>query len=284
MFSYLQEARELLVGGYDLHIHPWPDHDERSVNDFQLIDQAEKLGMAGILVKNHYEPTTSRAHLVNLYHKGKTKMYGSITLNWSVGGVNPYAVESAAKMDAKMIWLPTRESEASMHFGALPGYIPRTPLRIIDEEGRPIKELLEVLEIARDYDIPISTGHISTKESFVVCELGIKMGVCMVLSHPEYSHTFTPVDVQQQFAQMGVLIEKDWVNIALEMATIEDVADSIRIIGANNIYIASDRGQVDGETPAEGILMYIAGLLKNGISKKDIKTMTCDNPMAVLRI
>lgn len=220
-----QKAKELLVGAYDLHVHSWPDHDKRSVSDFLLLEEAETAGMAGVLIKNHYEPTTARAMIVNEEHQGKTKMYGSLTLNWSVGGLNPYAVESACKMGAKMIWLPTRDAETSIRIAGVGSFMERPPLRVIEEDGRPKQVLKDILEVARQYHVPVSTGHITLEESYTACRIGLDMGVTMVFTHPEYSHTKTSLADQKRLAEMGVMIEKDWVDIALGMATLEEVAD-----------------------------------------------------------
>ena len=282
--DYDEQAMALIRDAYDLHVHSWPDHDKRSVSDLELLEDAERFGMAGVLIKNHYEPTTGRAALAGKLHRGKAKIFGSIALNWSVGGVNPYAAESAARMGAKMIWLPTRDAEASLKRTGYGNYRPRPALKAVDSEGRLLPALLEVLEVARDYDIPVSTGHISMEESFAVCRAGLDLGVCMVLSHPEYDHTPVSVSNQQRFAEMGVLIEKDWVDIALRMASIEDAANSICRLGAKNIYLATDRGQADGERPVEGLLQFVRGLLRCGIAPDDIATMIRTNPRAVLRL
>ena len=55
--SSLDQARALLQGSYDLHIHPIPSHVPRLLDDFEVLAQAEEAGMAGVLLKNHYEPT-----------------------------------------------------------------------------------------------------------------------------------------------------------------------------------------------------------------------------------
>ena len=277
-----EQAKELIKGSYDLHIHSWPDHDKRSVTDFELLEEAEQAGMAGVLIKNHYEPTVSRAMIANHEHRGNTVMYGSIALNWSVGGLNPYAAESAAKLGAKMIWLPTREAETSMRMAGLGSFMDRPPLRVLDEEGQLKKSVLEIFEVAKQYHVPVSTGHITLEESCAACRAGLDMGLTMVFSHPEYSHTKTSVEDQLKLADMGVLIEKDWVDIALGMATVEEVADSIRKIGAERIYLATDRGQVKGEHPLEGMILFISGLLACGISEPEINIMIRENPRRVL--
>lgn len=284
MDIFHEQALRLVRGSYDLHVHTWPDHDRRSVSDLELLADAEGLGMAGVLVKNHYEPTAGRAAIAASVHKGQARIFGSIALNWSVGGVNPYAVESAARMGAKMVWLPTRDAEASLRLAGLGDYRPRPALKVAGSDGKPLPALLEVLEVARDYNLPVSTGHISLEESFAACRAGLELGVGMVLSHPEYDHTPVSVSDQREFARMGVLIEKDWVDIALGMASVEAVADSIREIGAQHIYLATDRGQASGERPAEGMLLFISGLLRCGITAEEIRIMIQENPRRVLRL
>ena len=51
--SSLDQARALLQGSYDLHIHPIPSHVPRLLDDFEVLAQAEEAGMAGVLLKNH---------------------------------------------------------------------------------------------------------------------------------------------------------------------------------------------------------------------------------------
>ena len=73
MRDYNDITKELLCGAYDLHVHTSPDHDQRSLNDWELLTEAEALGMAGVLIKNHYEPTTGRAKLVRPSTLGKPR-------------------------------------------------------------------------------------------------------------------------------------------------------------------------------------------------------------------
>ena len=42
--SSLDQARALLQGSYDLHIHPIPSHVPRLLDDFEVLAQAEEAG------------------------------------------------------------------------------------------------------------------------------------------------------------------------------------------------------------------------------------------------
>ena len=119
MDGYMQEtAQELLHGAYDLHIHTSPSHFPRLLDDFTLVEQAAAAGMAGVMLKSHYEPTGARAAMVNL-RLGQlgTAAYGGIVLNWPVGGLNPYAAESSLKMGGRFVWMPTRDAANSLAAG-----------------------------------------------------------------------------------------------------------------------------------------------------------------------
>src|SRR5215813_11017613 len=93
-------ARELVRGAYDVHIHVAPDVMRRRIDDLTLAKQFADVGMAGFVLKSHYVPTAERAEVVRRAYPGFDAL-GAITLNASVGGMNPIAVEIAARGGAK---------------------------------------------------------------------------------------------------------------------------------------------------------------------------------------
>lgn len=110
----------MLEGGYDLHIHRAPSHFQRLFDDVELLKEAATAAMAGIMIKNHYESPSARAALLNKHSNSSTIAYGGIVLNWPVGGLNPYAVESALKLGARFVWLPTRDAANCLIHGLIP--------------------------------------------------------------------------------------------------------------------------------------------------------------------
>jgi hypothetical protein len=112
MNEFKELALGLVRGGYDLHTHTSPSHSPRSLDDFTLLNEADEIGMAGVMIKSHYEPTEARASLANIYAGAKkAKAYGAIALNWPVGGLNPYAVESSLYLGGVLVWMPTRDAQ-----------------------------------------------------------------------------------------------------------------------------------------------------------------------------
>lgn len=276
---YRQKAKELIRGSYDLHTHTEPSAFHRALDDFKLIREAEAADMSGVMIKSHYGCTASRASLVNLNSNSKTRAYGGLAMNHPTGGLNPYAVENSLRMGAIIIWMPTRDSENCLKYGDMPGdFFSRPGISIFDETGQLKKEIFEIFEIIRNYGAYLATGHLNTEESYILCRTGRKYGVHMILTHPDWDRTKSSVKMQKELADIGVLIEKNWLNIAEASISPQDMANSIRTVGIEHIYLSTDRGQAGFEHPVEGMMRFIEVLLREGVSAGDIKTMICTVP------
>ena len=125
-----KKAEELLKGAYDLHVHSSPSVFPRELDGFQLVREADAAGMAGVMLKSHYESTALRAELINRYSDCKAKAYGGLCLNWPAGGLNVYAVKNALRAGArlygcrpgmrKIAWYSETWREISSTEGVLP--------------------------------------------------------------------------------------------------------------------------------------------------------------------
>ena len=276
-------ASELLKGAYDLHMHAAPSPFNRLMDDYGLIRKADEAGMAGIMLKSHYESTAARAALVNSHSGASAQAYGGLVLNWPVGGLNPYAAENALKRGAKIIWMPTRDSTNSLVFGDMPGdFFKRPGISALDENGELKPEVLRILDIVKKYNGTLATGHLDPEEGIKLCEEGRKRGVRMVLTHPEWNRTVVSVEIQKKLADMGVWIEKCWYNIAEKNCTAEEMAAHIRAVGAEHCFMSTDRGQNGRECPSEGMRMFIDALLEQGITETEISIMLHKVPRMVL--
>ena len=100
---------ELLVGALDLHAHGHPEFTLQRrprLSNAQWADAAAEAGMRGFVMKSHYFPTTGIANVIGELHP-ELEVFGSITLNPQVGGLDATSVEMAAQMGAKIVWFPT---------------------------------------------------------------------------------------------------------------------------------------------------------------------------------
>ena len=99
-----------LQGAYDMQVHVAPDVIERRVDDLDLAKQFLERGLKGFVLKSHYFPTAERAKVVTKAVPG-IAAYGAITLNHSVGGLNPVALELAGRSGCKVVWFPTVDAQ-----------------------------------------------------------------------------------------------------------------------------------------------------------------------------
>lgn len=280
--KHADEIFELMKGAYDLHTHTSPDFNERSLNDEELLKQADLYGMAGVMLKNHLDPTPARAALVNQIGNHTAKAYGSAVLNLSIGGLNPIAVKYYLQLGAKIIWMPTVHARNQIEYFGRDKNMDIPGIRLLDEEGNLKPEILEILDLIKEYDAAVATGHISIGESIAVCTAARERKIRTVLTHPDWTCTTLPIDIQKFLVEKGVLVEKLWFDIGINHVTAEYMAQTIRDLGVENCFMATDRGQAGKEYPAEGLMMFMDKMLDCGFSRDEIRIMTHDNPQKVL--
>ena len=280
----IEKCLNLIKGAYDLHIHSTPSHIKRKIDDIELLEMVEKYQMAGVMIKNHYESTAGRAELLHKHFNFKTKVFGGVVLNRPVGGINPYAAESALKLGAKFVWLPTRDALHCLKYGNMEGdFFNREGITIFDSKGNLKNSFFELLEVIKKYNAVLATGHISIEESLAACQEATKLGIKTVLTHPDWKRTKFPLEIQKKISDMGVFIEKVWANLEEGDTNLEEFIESIKLIGPEKIFLTTDRGQYNREYPINCYLMFIDMLVENNFSDEEIKIMTSYNPCKLVK-
>ncbi len=286
------EAREILAGAVDLHIHTAPDIRHRKGDDLEITRRASEAGMRAIVLKSHLEPTASRATIAQRLYPG-VKVFGGIALNHSCGGLNPLAVEVALQMGAKIVWMPTISAENDLGFtgigkaresyGLVEG---GRGITILDENGGILPAVASILEIVAHKDVILATGHLSLRETLALVSAARSAGVRKILvNHPEIDRTRLPLDVQKQLAEDGAYLERCFVVTKMgPRYSCAQLAAIIREVGPGSTVMATDLGQAGNPWPHEGMLEYISGLLQGGISRTDIQRMAKSNPAALLNL
>jgi hypothetical protein len=278
-----ERALALIKGGYDLHTHSMPSHFPRSLNDFDLLREADRYGMAGIMLKSHYDQTASRAYLVNQKGRTAAKAFGGIALNRPQGGVNPDAAEACLRLGGRMVWMPTFDSLQFRNAGALPGAMEiAAPLTIFDDGGALIPAVFEIFEVVKKYDVYLATGHLSEKESIALCTAGVKEKVKLILTHPDFQKTPVSFATQTALADKGVLIEKAWLNVHWGHISAEAFAESIKRLGSHRVFFVTDAGQADNKYPPESFIEGVISLLDYGLGDADIVNVVRKVPQSIV--
>jgi Family of unknown function (DUF6282) len=289
-------ARDLVRGGYDLHVHISPDVVERRIDDVGLARRFEEVGLAGFVLKSHYLSTAERAAVVRGVVPSIRAM-GAIVMNRAVGGMNPLAVEIAAREGARIVWMPTVDSVVEQeHLAAaeasgakVPVWakvqlelrergIESDPVPAVTDGGDLLPETRAVLRVVAAHDLVPATGHPGRDEVYAVVSAAVEAGVRhVVVTHPDYPAQDFSVEEQVRLADVGALIERCFTTPYTGKCSWERWVKGTRAVGAERTVISSDLGQVQNPPVEDGLPLMADRLLEAGFSEAQVRTMAVDN-------
>jgi len=265
---------------YDLHLHTGPDVRLRKLSDLEQIQQAVEARMAGCVLKCHSEPTAGRAALMRQIYPG-FDVIGAVVLNRSIGGINPYAVEAAGKMGAKMLWFPTMDAAAYLRWKNAPN--PENGIRLLHTDGTLTAEVSEVLQVAKEYDMVVCTGHIAPEESVALLECAASMGLKrLCVTHVTLPVNRMTAEQLRRCIHAGAFIEFSYCHILHKYLTLDTVLGDLQIVGTEHAIFSSDLGQTNSPCPVVGMQECAELLLQNGIAESGVYQMMRTNPAQLL--
>ena len=288
-------AWKSLEGAYDLQIHVGPDVIGRRIDDIDCAKEFLAHGMRGFVLKSHYVQTGERAQVVRKAVPGISAL-GAVTLNHSVGGLNPVAVEIAGRSGCKIVWMPTVDAENETA-GRLDGGteklpfwariqrelaaegIAPPPLSVVDTSGRATEPARRCLERIAKHNMILATGHVGRREIFALVRAAGETGVKkVVVTHAEFPSQNLTGDEQKELADLGAVIEHCFTTTYTGKATWEAAFANIRKTGVSRTIISTDLGQPINPPVAEGFAMFAQRLLDAGFSADEVRVMAVTIP------
>jgi hypothetical protein len=281
-------------GAVDLHCHYGPDfinpaHNvQASVTAIQAAQEAADAGFAAIVLKSHDFPTAALAYTLNQVVPN-VRTFGAITLDHQVGGLNPWAVEHALRLGAKIVWLPTVASHQDYLNGLGPrlGY-PGTGIRTTDDEGKLLPVVREIIEMVARHDAILATGHITADENYAVAREFARRGRVIVThaGEPAAGPHLTKAQCAE-LANLGAFIEltaQECVpHLGYPPCPLKEVAQRIDAIGPQQCVLSTDYGySMEVPRPAPGMRDYLDGLWEIGVAEAKLKLMAADNSSRLL--
>jgi len=288
MIMKIIDYDSVLSGSIDMHFHPGPDAFKCRVDALEAANQAKQAGMKGFVIKNHSYPTAPIAMMVNQLVPDFSA-FGSICLDYEMGGLNVHAVEYAARSAARVVWMPTfssANSRSKMRELGLP--LEGEGFSILDSKAQLVPEIYQILPIIKQHDMVLASGHMSPAETFALEKearrLGInKFVVTHPLDHEFFSQAFSKNDLVL-LAKNGAFIE--FTLIALLTWEFRhdpaEMVDVIKTVGAEQCIVSTDLGQIWNPRPVEGLRMFIVTLVKYGVTEDEINLMIKTNPAKLL--
>ncbi len=193
-------------GLIDFHTHAAPDVFGHSVDDDELASLAAARQMEAVVFKSHVTLTADRAWLARKHVPG-VKVFGGVTLNLAVGGLNPQAVEWMWRMQGgygRVVWFPTFDADNHVRrAGTAPAGI-----RVVDESGEILPAVRDILKICAVQRLVVHTGHASAEQALALIAAAREEG-CerIVVTHAQFDVVGMNEAQMKKAAAMGAKME-----------------------------------------------------------------------------
>ena len=306
-----EKVDEVLKGCIDVHIHGaplggWLPGRPPMV---QTCIEASEAGMKALVFKDHNTMVNNCAIIIQdwLERMAKDKkdagidftpvqVFGGITLNNSVGGMNKRAVEVALDYGrCKEIWLPSLDAAHQKEAMGLDGGI-----RVSDCKGTLTQEMMDILDIMAEYNdntkgerVVLSACHVSNEEKIDILDYINKKGldVKVLMDHVSQELTLvTPEEAKEmidkgaylEFAEVSCIpwpgMQDQIINFDYSFNLIKEL---IKEKGPEHCVLITDAGQ-PGNEPVPGWKMFIKTLLAQGVTEEQINVMAKETPSMLL--
>jgi hypothetical protein len=259
----------LVSGAIDMHVHFGPESlMERRQNALQLARAAKEIGLRSLVLKCREYNTVPVALLVSELVP-EVQVFGSLTLENEIGGLNPSAVLSAARMGAKIIWMPTFSSSNSKP--------------VVEKE-----EVKEIMQIVKEYNVVLASGHVSPQETFALAEQAKRIGFAkLVVTHALQGALTSTLLSRNEIAELargGVYIEHSFWDVLPTMNGIDprQIVELVKAVGAEQCIMSTDLGQNYNPPAPEGMRLFIATVLRKGLKAEEVEMMVKTNPARLL--
>jgi len=167
----------------DLHVHAAPSLLPRHGDDRATVAAQRAVGFSTVVLKAHEGSTVERAAAVG----GET--FGGVVLNSPVGGANPDAVQVAARLGGRVVWMPTVSARTHKAGAASPELAVHRGFELglveVITDGRLRPEWFDVLDAVAEHDLLLASGHLSAAETAMLFTEARRRGVQRLLvNHP----------------------------------------------------------------------------------------------------
>jgi len=268
-----------LIGAIDLHAHHGPDSYARQWDAFEVVKLAKERGMRGVVLKNHWTETAGLAWLIRKYGTQGIEVFGSVTLDTPVGGVNPMAVRYMSDVEGnwgRIVWMPTHDSEHEVDYNK------ETRTRaVVSRNGKLIPEVFEVLDLIKERNLTLATGHVTPEEALMIMAEAKKRGITkIIVTHPLLGPQYTDMSLAQlqEAVTLGGAIEITAGTVSSDGAGKTRAIEAIKTLGTQNVFVASDSGLVGTPNHPDALAMAAKALRAAGFSEQDLNRMFKETP------
>jgi hypothetical protein len=243
----------------DLHVHAAPSLLPRHGDDASTVTAERAAGFGTVVLKSHEGSTVERAAIAG------DGVYGGVVLNSPVGGANPDAVQVAARLGGRVVWMPTVSApnhkagagspELSVHRGFELG-----PVAVTGDDGRLLPAWHDVLDVVAEHDLLLASGHLAAQETVLLFTEARRRGVQrLMVNHPLMAFLHWTAEAAQVLQGLDVHLE---LGILPDLLGDADHAslNLTRSYPASLLVFGGDLGHADHPGPGTAVAPWLREL------------------------
>ena len=263
----------------DLHVHSSPSLLPRHGNDRGAVETLNELGFSTLVLKAHEGSTVERA--ASAGHG----VVGGVVLNSAVGGANPDAVQVAARLGGRMVWMPTVSSSTHKAAAARPELSVHRGFELslveVFDDGRLRPEWFDVLDVVAEHDLVLASGHLAADDSVILFEAAAARGVSrMLVNHPKMAFLEWNEEAAGRLRALGAHLE---LGILPDLLG-EPGAGSINLVDGyphELLVFGGDLGHAHHPSPPEAVPAWLRELEQRA-GERSARAIMCDNGRKLL--
>lgn len=287
---------DLIEGAIDLHCHVDLEFTERVRKrepETEWLPKAEAMGIRGVVLKSHWWPTVNVVPYILASIDTGVSLWSSVTLNLSAGGPDPCVIEACAELGGKVVFLPTWSacndcehegfSRHLRHTYVSFAHLENPRYSFVNEHNQLSQQGHEIIEICRDRDLVLASGHISWQETLAFAAAAREMGLSQfVFTHPLNDIIQAPLHAVRYATELGAFAEVCWPQLAPGRMSSAELVSKMRAVGLDRIVASTDYFRPYSPNPPELFRMFLGMLHEGGLSREEVKRVACINPARVM--
>ncbi|HLF72030.1 MAG TPA: DUF6282 family protein, partial [Dehalococcoidia bacterium] len=303
-------------GAIDTHCHAHAGQQDA----LAVAKQASRNGMGGILFKTiagegtPSDSVRSVQEELDRYCEGEkiapTRLWSAYGIGRGWSEISYKAVEEHLDDGCSAVWMPVFTHANTLMTVATRSYEPghvanAAPIRerplhpplsmeeakraghyLLDDHGKLLPEIVDVIHIVADHDAVLSFGHVSRQEQWMITDELKKYGHKKAfIDHPFSPFIGLSVDEMKQFAAAGVKLNFTWDELSPLLGIDPmDMFGAIAEVGAEHCMLASDAGEPLFPDSIECLRLMRAYAEAFGMTPEDVYKLSCANAAELLGV